>query len=235
MATVQTLVNRAARLLGQIQPNTDLAADESADALVAVNAMLDTWRNDRLMCYALRDEAITLTNGTNPYTIGSGGNLSTDRPVQIENAYVLASNIRYAVQIITEEEYHAIPDPTTSASWPDRIWYQPSMSVGNLYNYPVSNGTAATLQVITRTPVLAFVALTDSVTLPPGWEEAITSNLALALAPEYNTMPSPMVLKMAKQSLNKLKTINSRRTPAYTELPLLVSTIHSANILANKP
>lgn len=235
MATVQTIVNRAARLLGEVQSNTDLPSDESADALVAINALLDSWRNDKLLCYALRDEAITLVSAQTSYTVGTGGNLATDRPVIVEAAYVLQSTNSYFVDIITAEQYAAIPDKSTQSSWPDRIWVSETMPTATVYTYPVSNGTAATLHILTRTPVLAFAAMTDTVTLPPGWEEALASNLALALAPEYNTQPSAMVLKMATASLARLKVINSRPLPAFTELPMLVGRTRKPNILTGSP
>jgi len=234
VATAQTLANRAVRLLGHLQSNTDLGTNESADALVALNALLDSWRNDKLLCYALRDESITLTASSTSYTVGSGGNLSTDRPVIVEAAYVVQSNNSYFVDLITAEQYAAIPDKATQSSWPDRIWVSETMPAATVYTYPVSNGTTATLHIITRTPVLAF-ALTDTVTLPPGWEEALATNLALALAPEYNTQPSPTVLKMATASLARLKVINSRPLPAFTELPMLVGRTRKPNILTGSP
>ena len=232
--TVQNIVNRAARMLGQLQPNTDLGDDETADAIFALNSMLDSWGNDGLMCFAYKDESLTLTANTNPYSIGPGGDLDTTRPVEIIGAYVLASNIRYDVEIIDDGKYDAIGAPTVSSSWPDRINYRPTMDTGTLYVYPPSNGTTATLHLRTRVPLNSVSYASQQIDFPPGWVETLASNLALAMAPEYETVPSPFVVKMAKESKGAIKARNSRPTKGYSELPALVGSNQRGNILTGE-
>lgn len=232
MATVQTLLNRAGRLLGVLESNSTMGSDESADALVALNALLDSWRNESLMCYATQDESLTLSASTASYTIGPGGTLSTTRPVAIEQAWILDSNVSYPVDLVTDEEYSAIPDKTTTSSWPYWANYRPSMSTATLYVYPVPNATR-TLKLRTRIVVAAFSAATDAVTLPPGWEQALTTNLAIVLAPEYQVQASAEVVEMARTAKAGIKRINARPIRAYTELGLMGP--HNPNILADQP
>lgn len=233
MATAQSIINRATRLLGVLQPNTDLGANQSADALVALNAMQDGMRNDVGLCYAYQDESLTMVNGTNPYTIGTGGSLNTNRPVSIEDAYIVASNYSYYVRIIEDDEYDSIPAKLTQSSWPDRINYRPTMPTGTLYTYPVSNGTSAVLHLRTRVVLTAFV-LTDTIILPPGWEDMLAFNLAIALAPEYETQPSPVVMKAATDTKAAIKRLNLRPVKGSTGLPALVGGLRS-NIFTNQP
>jgi hypothetical protein len=49
--TAQQIINIAAGKLGAVSANTDFGTSESADALVVLNSMLDSWRLDRLMVY----------------------------------------------------------------------------------------------------------------------------------------------------------------------------------------
>lgn len=231
MATAQTLIDRALRLILQLDSGVSATTQESTDALTALNAMIESWRNERLMCFALRDESAALVANQSTYTVGSGGDFDTDRAVDITSAYIVASTISHDLDIITAEQYDAIPQKTATSSWPDRIYYQRSYPLGTIYTYPVSNGTSATLHIRTRTPVLAFTATTDSVSLPPGWEKALATNLAIELAPEYNTTADPQVLKMAVESKAALKQMNSRPTEAWTELPLLVGNVRRGTIL----
>lgn len=221
MSTVQTRINRAARLLGQLQSNTDLGTNESADALVALNAMLDSWRNEELMCYATQTESLTLSASTVSYTIGPGGTLNTTRPVEIQDAWVVVSNISYPVRQITDAEYDAIQDKTATADWPDRFNYRPTMSTGTLYVYHAPNATR-TMNLRTRVVVAAFSAVSSTVTLPPGWEEAIDTNLAVRLAAEYEMQAPPDVVDMARAAKASIKRMNSQPIKAYTELPVLV-------------
>lgn len=233
MATAQTIINRAARLLGKISPNSDLRADESADALVALNAMLDGMRNEVGLCYAFQDESFALTGGVTSYSIGPSGDFVTTRPISIEDAYLVNGGVSYGLRIIPDAEYDGIPLKTATANWPDRMNYRPTMPNGTLYVYPVSDGTAATLHLRTQVVLTAF-ALTDTVSLPPGWEDMLAPNLALALAPEYETVPNPMVIKMATGTLAAIKRANQRPRVAYTDLPALIGTRRS-NIITNQP
>lgn len=234
MATVQTLLNRAGRLLGVLASNTTMGTDESADALVALNAMLDAWRNEELMCYARQSESLTLSASTASYTIGPGGTLNTTRPVAVEQCWIEASNITYQVKLIEDGEYNNIPDKASTAQFPNRANYRPTMSTGILYVYPVPNATA-TMKLFTRIVVAAFSAVTDTVTLPPGWEDALASNLAVRLAPEYEgSKVSDELRMMARESRAGIKRINMRPLKAHTELPALLGGGRS-NIITNSP
>lgn len=221
MATAQSIVNRSLRLLGQIEPGEDPTDDESDDALEALNAMLSSWRNERLMCYATQEESLTLANADASYTVGPGGDLDTDRPIDILAAWVVDNNISYAVQLITDDQYAAIQDKTTASDWPDRLNYRPTMATGTIYVYPVPNATR-TLKLLTRVP-LDSLALSDTISLPPGWEDALAFNLAIAIAPEYQTEPAPTVIRNARETKAAIKVVNSQPVNAVTELAAMFS------------
>lgn len=208
MATGQTLVNRSLRLLGIIGSGTSPTADESADALTAINAMIDSWRNDRLMAYALQDESLTMVASQSSYTIGTGGNLNTTRPVSIEGAFMRSSGVDYPVRVIDAEEYNSIPDKTSTSNLVHLVYYEGTMATGTLKVWPVPTDTNV-LHLTTRVP---FTALTlgGTVSLPPGWEEALASNGAIAIAPEFQANPSQSVVKMANDSLKGIKRTNSK-------------------------
>jgi hypothetical protein len=227
------MIERAMRLLGQLESGGTPSTDEYADGLTAINAMLGSWNNERLMCYAIRDETVTMVSAQTSYTIGVGGDLVTTRPVEIADAYVVVSSISYPVRIMNESEYASIPDKTATAAYPDHIYYKPSMSTGTIYVYPVPNA-ASSLHILTRTPLAAFAATSDTVTLPPGWEEALATNLAVKWAPEFEVAASQDVREMAREAKANIKRINSRPMRAYTELPGLVGG-HRSNILTDQP
>lgn len=235
MATAATIIARSLRLLGQIPSGGTPSTEEYADGLTAVNAMLDSWRNDRLMCYARRDESLTMVVAQSSYSIGPSGDLSTTRPVRIDDAYVVYGTLSDAnIRILSDEEWDAIPDKTATSTWPNRINYRATMPTGTLYAYPVPNA-ASVLHLLTWTPLTVFTAITDTVSLPPGWEEALASNLAINLAPEYETEPRPSVIKLATDSKAGIKRINGKPIKAYTELPYLVGGTRHANIETDAP
>lgn len=218
MATSTTLIKRAIRLL---QEGRDPDDDELSEGLEALNAMLGTWANDGLLCYAVRDESFDLSAGTASYTIGpSGTGLVTTRPVSIEGAYVVVSNVSYPVRVLeTPQEYAGLPTKTQQADWPQAVYYEPDMPDGTLFCYLVPNQTV-TLHILTRTPV-GTLALGDTVSLPPGWEDAIAYNLAIALSSEYENEPKQSVVLNArntKRALRKANTIPIVPAPALSWL-----------------
>lgn len=233
MATVLTgIVTPALQHLEQVPSGGTPSTEEQADALIYLNQLLDSWRNERLMCYAIQDQSISLTTGQTTRTMGPTGNLVTTRPVEIQAAYVVVSNQSYDVAILNENEYAAIPDKTATAPWPSKIYYQPSMPDGTVYMHPVTSGSS-TLHVLTRTPVLAFAAIGDTVTLPPGWERALAFNLALEMAGSFGKQPSDFVVAAARQSKMMIKRANTRPLKLYTELPYLVGQ-YRHNILTDR-
>lgn len=228
MATAQTIIDRALRLLGQIGAGDDPTSDETADALIALNSMVESWRNEKLMVYVYADYTLTLANGDSSYTYGSGGDVNKARTVKIAAAYIEDNSVSYPVRLIDELEYAAIPDKTTTGDWPDRIYYQPAYPLGIIYVYPVPNATR-TLHLVVRGVVDTFTTAATSVSLPPGYEEALAFNLALRLAPEYQTSASPDVIEFAKEAKANLKRTNHRSIKANTDLQF-ISNRWSANI-----
>lgn len=223
MSTVATVGNRALRLLGVLASGVTPSTNEQADYLTAINAMLGTWDNEKLLSWAEQDESFSLVAAQSSYTIGSGGDFSTTRPVRIEGAYIVYQNISYPVEVIDDEQYAALPAKTSTASWPDRICYRPTMtsSKGTILVYPVPT-LVSTLHLLTRTQWAPYVATTDTLTLPPGAEDALAYNLAVAIAPEYEREASPTVQSKARETLAALKRVNGKPIRGSTDLPGLL-------------
>lgn len=223
MSTVQNILDRAGRLISVVNSGESLTSTESSDALVALNAMLDSWRNDRLMCYAIQDQSFSLVASRQTYTIGpSGTDLVTTRPVRIEGAYFVdTNNISYGLDILDEEQWAGIISKLQTGTYPQRLWFQPTMDNVTCYVHPVPSASAGTVHFLDYTPVTAFASTSTTVDLPPGWEEALASNLALVIAPEYQVQPSQLVMSMAQSSKAAIKRVNGRPIRLTTELARL--------------
>lgn len=233
MSTIATVIDRSLRLLGQIGSGQNASTNEYADGLIALNALLDGWDNERTLCFATRTESLTLSASTTSYTIGPGGNLNTTRPVDIEAAWIVSGTISYPpCKKLTDAQYDAITTKGEASDWPIAFNYRPTMTTGTLYVWPPANGTQ-TLDLRTRTPLSAYSATTDTLSLPPGWEEALTFNLAVAWAPEFQIEPPPTVIDRARQSKASIKILNSKPVPGKTDLALMFNARRS-NILTDQ-
>jgi hypothetical protein len=90
----------------------------------------------------------------------------------------------------------------------DWLYYEPSYPLGRIFMYPVPSG--GQLHITTWTPLTSFAA-SDDVALPPGYQEAITYQLAARLAPEYGVQVPPAVAMLAKAAKADIKRVNFRQ------------------------
>lgn len=217
MATGQSLIDRAARLIGAVQSGSSATSAESADALIAMNAMLDSWRNDRLMGYALTTVSKAMVVADASYTFGTAADFNSARPVMIKHAYMTIGDTDYPVKICTDAEWFAIEDKTVTSDLVEKIWYNPSMSTGTVNVWPVPNATN-TLYLVVMTPV-ADLTLAGTVALPQGWEDAIAYNLSIRIAPEFGAQVPAAVAKGATDSLAAIKRRNSTPILSQTGIP----------------
>lgn len=206
MATAADIIKRSLRLINALAAGETPDATQQADCLEALNAMIDAWRNESLMVYALQDESFAV-NGAASYTIGSGGTFNTTRPVKIESAFIRHSGVDYPVAIAGADAWFGIADKTTASDYPDWLYYEPSMSLGKIFLYPIPS--AGTLHLITWVPIAELSAST-TITLPPGYREALTYQLAMRLGPEYGRAVPVEVAAVGKAAKKDIKRVNFR-------------------------
>ena len=207
--TPQALITQTLHKITQIEPGATPTPDELNEALVVLNDLLESWRNESLMCYTMRDLAVPLLPGQGTRTVGpSPADVITDRPLEMDTAYVLIGLISYPVQMVTADEFSLIVQKTLQSAWPLKAYYAPTYPAGTITFWPVT-ATAATFHANVRTPVSSFATLADVVDLPPGWNRALVNNLAVALSPYYQEEPSATTLNDAKDSLKLIKRTNN--------------------------
>lgn len=208
MSTAIDLIKRAYRLIGVYAIGETPSADETADAMSALNSMLASWSNEKLMVYAATKDSITCTPNVGTYTLGPSGDVITVRPQDIDPATSFDwLGITYPLAIATLDQYQSIKNKALNSTLPSIVRLEPTFPNATVYLYPVPS-LAITLNVWSWKPLTSFTSATDTVNLPPGYEEAISTNLALMLAPENEMQPSPQVVKMATMSKKLLKRQN---------------------------
>lgn len=206
-------INRALRLLGVLAEGETPSAETSADALMALNQMLDSWSTERLSVYATLEQVVTWPSGQAVRTLGPSGNLpgTNVRPVAVEDStfYRDAEGTDHPVQIISEAEYNTLSDKTVTGD-PYLLVVNPTHPNIELTVYPVPSRALdwhiVSPQVLTEVATLATVFA-----LPPGYLRALTYNLAMELAPEFGVEPSPQVQRIAMVSKRDLKRLNESK------------------------
>lgn len=219
MATALDMIKKSLRLFSAIgQANPNPSSGQSTDALASLNSMLESWSIERFTVYQILEETFSWPSGQSSRTIGSGGNFSTTRPTRIADGFTRISDIDYPYRSIDKNQYDAIAAKTTQSSYPDVIFYDPAATLGVLYAYPVPSATVS-IKIKSWKQLQSFAALTDNVTLPPGYQRAIEYNLAIELQGEYPDLPlSDSVVNIAQKSLAAIKKFNTPTLISRSEL-----------------
>lgn len=210
MATVLDIIKRAMRLTRSLGKGEAPDADEAQDGLSAINAMLEGWRLDRLLVYAVAEDTKTLSPGTGSYTIGASGAINTPRPARIApGSYVRLSGTDYPLTEVDASAYNAITLKSTQGV-PALLYYLSGVPLGTVYLHPVPDA-AYELHLFSYRLLQSFSALTDTVTLPAGYEDAVAFSLAERLAVEGYGIITPDLARMAKQARDRLIAENAPR------------------------
>lgn len=214
MATVLDLISGSLRLLGVLASGESPTASESQDALFALNEMIDTWKTERLMVYAILPQTFSLVGGQKTYTLGPGGDWDTERPVGLDSMYLQYTDadsgpppLNLLVYALNQDQYNAIIVPNTQTTIPTGVYIDDSFPLRIVFMWPVPT-VNYDINLWTWTLVDGFDSVTDDISLPPGYERMLRFNLALELAPEYGLTPSQIVAAGALDSKMAVKRNN---------------------------
>lgn len=210
MATARDHITRALRLIGAVASGETAQASELADGITALNGMLGSWANERLMVNALVREELTLVAGTAQYTVGTGGTFSTTRPQKIERAGLeiqSPSVVEIPMKIITVDEYAAISQKDLQSEIPQMVYLDDAYPLATLSFWPVPSTTNHFVMYSWK-PITAIADASDSMSLAPGYDDAVDYNLAVRLAPEYGKSVSQEVANLAMVTKAHIKSMN---------------------------
>lgn len=214
MTTARDLILLTLKEAGALGVGQTALAEDTTDAMRILNAMLAQWQRRRWLIPSLTDVSLPAT-GAVSYTVGLGGNFNIPRPDKIQYAYARQTVpsqpnlIDYPLgQIFSRENYSQISLKTLN-SFPSYFFYDAHWPLANLYVWPVPSSNFD-IHLVIKDTLQSFANLTDTVTLPPEYEEAIRYNLAVRLRPLYQLPPDPTLTSLAKVSLNTIKNANAQ-------------------------
>ena len=211
MTTAADQINGALRLIGQLAEGEVPSAETSADALTALNQMIDSWSTERLSVYATQDQTFSWPAGERIRTIGPTGDFVGVRPVQIlDSTYFrdAATNVSYGIRMLNELQYNNIAVKTVTSTYPQIMWVNMTHPDVTMYVYPVPTRVLE-FHIISVQELSEPATLDTTLAFPPGYLRAFRYNLALELAPEFGVEPSSEVRRVAMYSKRNLKRINN--------------------------
>lgn len=202
--TVRQIVTDALVELGIYAPiDTPNAADTDL-VLNKLNRLLDNWNAERCAVYNVGFAVYTLVPHLQPHTIGPSGATYTvaQRPVAIDGANIVLDNVNPAVRSplnLRDDQWwlgNLVRDITTTL--PTDLYYSPGWPNGAIYLWPVPT-VAYGLELETRV-LLSNVILTDNVSLPPGYRDALTLSVAEECITTYGRGADPGMPALAQKA-----------------------------------
>jgi len=211
MSTAGDQINRSLRLLGVLAEGETPSASVSADALLAMQQMMDSWNTEKLSIFSTQDQVFTWPATQISRTLGQTGDFVGNRPVMLEDSTYFRdplTNVSYGVKLINQQQYDGIAVKTVTSTYPQVLWINMTYPDIEMYVFPVPirdlEWHFISVEELTQPALLA-----TELYFPPGYMRAFTYNLACEIAPEFGVEPSPQVKRIAMTSKRNIKRINN--------------------------
>jgi len=205
------MIRRSLMLIGVLAEGETPSADQLADGISTLNEMLGEWSNDNLLIPTTVREEFSLVAAQATRTMGPTGNYATTRPLEIESAMLenqsSAPTTESEVEIVTSEQWAAIPQKDNTSELPQKVWIQWNTPNITLNFYPVPT-TAHKIVLYSQKLLLSVTSGNTDIALPPGYDKAIRYNLAIDLAPDYGKSVSAEIASGAASSKAGVKRKN---------------------------
>jgi hypothetical protein len=214
---VQDLFVAAMEVIGATSLDEVPEASELMKCLRHCNLMLNSWSGRRLMIANTTQESFPLVANKRVYTIGTGGDFNTDKPITIDSAFVRdAALVDYPVYVVELDIYDSFDDKMITTARPDAIYYDPGMTqqalpqMGKISCYAIPDQSTYLLFINSQKYLTQFVNLADIVTFQPIYYDCIVQNLATKIwTPMGRKGPIPMhIMKAARDAMQVVENIN---------------------------
>jgi hypothetical protein len=236
LATVlDAIITPALKEIGVLAAGETATSEDAADALSRLNRLIDRLAAESSSIFYRTRTTWTISANDGEYTVGSGANVNIARPVFVHQIGFIDTSTdpdtEYPLKMLTEDGYAAIPQKAQTSTFPQFAFYNPTYANATLTLWPVPTSSTLSGVIYHSTAVTSFATTSTSVSLPPGYEEALVTNLALLLCPQFERQPSPVLVQAARESMATLKRVNSRLSDLSFEAGALIGgNRHAFNI-----
>lgn len=214
--TLLDLMRSSFRLIGVLHEGQGPGADDVTDGLTVLNSMLEAWSTERLNVFTIQPTTLTLNPGQQVYQWGIGAaDFNQARPLRIDTANVVTSATggpcELPLEILNMQQWAGIAIKATPSTIPTRIYLDNEYPDANLYVWPVPSASIQIIAYVWQAITTGFTDTSVTLSFPPGYAEAIRTNLAVALAPEWDKELRADVAERALTSKAAIKRMNKPR------------------------
>lgn len=207
MATAQNIIDAAFRKIGHSDPTST----DRTEALENLNNLVSSWGIEFLNHYVVR-ETLSITSAKAEYTIGSGGDLDTVRPIKLVDAILRdSSGYDYNLEIISARDYNDIRYKSNSIR-PTEVYFIPEYPLAKVI-FDCTPDTSYSVLFDFEKNITEFAALTTTVSLPDEYKEALVYNLAISIAEDKGIHLMQSVYDTAQRTKDMLSRLNAITRP----------------------
>ena len=203
MATAADLITAAFIKVGVDSP----VAAQTASALISLNNMISLLGADMLQGVVVT-ESFSVVAADAEYTIGSGGQWDTVRPMAVKSCF-LRNDDDYdtPVKILSSQEYINLSNKAFSAR-PTGLYFLPEYPLAKIiFNTSPNAGYDAYFEFVKN--FTEFALTSTSVALPPEYKEALVYNLAVSLAEDWDRVVPKSVYEKAMMTREIIDHLNA--------------------------
>jgi hypothetical protein len=226
MTTAGDMISNSLMEIGALAQGETAAASDLAFGLSKLNRMLDLWNTRSLFVYCITNTSFPFSASQQSYTIGpaaTSADFTATRPVRIDRAnLVLVSStphVQTPLWVMNVDDYSSLRIPALSSTFPTRLYYQATYPKGTLWPWPYPTDVTNELELYMWTALSEFATTASTVSLPPGYEEALTLTLAESMCPAYGKQIDPGLARFASQARANVQALNSGALPLRSDVP----------------
>ena len=175
--TAQELIKASMRLVGALATGETPTDPEITDGLLTLNGLIKILSIERLIIPFFSTVSFPIPDQTGTYTIGSGGDINTERPKRVVNAYIRdTNNTDTPLDIISREEYNDIIDKTITGQATE-LFYDDSYPLGTINLQVLHSETSDTLYLDLWQALSTLALKTSVISFPEEYEQFLIYNL----------------------------------------------------------
>jgi len=229
---ISKTINSALRKIGVLTAQDEASPSDSQLGLDTLNRIIDSYNTENLIVTYLQDVLIAQpTNGwTSTITIGTGQQIDTSAPVQIEGLYWREGGTDYKSEIMSPSQWQMILTKG-NIKIPTRHYIQRADENYIKINFDSIPQAGLTLHLLAKMPYTGVNGVgkeylpTDDINWTTGFEKMLMYRLAVELAPDFEVQVSQIVTSLAMDSEMKLKAYNYQPMTLESDVSLTRSVI----------
>jgi len=205
MTILSEIIYPAFRKIGL--KTADLTSDQVANALIAFNNMISSWGADFLTTSVI-SESFALTSGTAEYSIGSGGDFDTIRPMKVVSCFLRDSDgYDSPVNVMGSRDYSPIVDKDASGR-PTALYFVPTLTMATI-TFDYAPDAAYTAYFEFWKNFTEYTTTSSPVAYPNEYKQPMILNLAINLDELWDrTVPNTLFIQ-AQNAYDLVKRLNA--------------------------